>query len=302
MKLFSRTIWQRRQCAAAAAICLFGLTLSGCAEHKIGADLSAAAARPQSQAIAQEGDTVSLRYLCRLQNGDLAASTDAAAGQAKDARKSALYLAPEKDGPVTLVTTSVLPASPAKGGEWSFEEEIAKRLAVFVNGMRSGETRTVLLTAEQLPQRREEEYVISMARVRMRPRELRIPLAQYIAQKNETPEVGQSFVIDRVIPGTITSLTEDEVVVTFTLKNGDVIETPFGPGRVKEKDSSYEITIETQPGAVVRTAHLAGRIAAADDQNLTIDYRHPFGGESLTCNVTVDAVRKKAALSAAVGE
>ena len=43
-------------------------------------------------------------------------------------------------------------------------------------------------------------------------------------------------------------------------------------------------------GILVRSAYLIGRITDVDDKTMTIDYRNPFGGATLSCDVTIQSI------------
>jgi len=70
------------------------------------------------------------------------------------------------------------------------------------------------------------------------------------------------------------------------------IQTPFGPGKVTEAPTDLKITIDARVGSLARTGPLVGRVAAVDDNSITLDYGHPFGGEELNCDVVVEPAAK----------
>jgi FKBP-type peptidyl-prolyl cis-trans isomerase 2 len=80
------------------------------------------------------------------------------------------------------------------------------------------------------------------------------------------------------------------VTVRLFTTPGAVIETPFGPGRVREEGQDYKMDIEARKGALVRAAAMTGRISDVDDKVITIDFGNPFGGETLLCDVTVEKI------------
>lgn len=239
----------------------------------------------------QPGDVADIRFLCKLKTGEIVAATDNSVGQQTALPKSALFLSRDKDDPVSVTAAVSLPGPPT-GREWAFEDEIINRLAGVVVGMREGERRTVNLTAEELPERRQEEYVIRVARVRERQKEMRMPGTDYRVRIGKSPEIGQPFVLDPAIPGKVQSVTQEEVVIRFFAQPGDVVPTPFGPGHIRESEEAYFIDIDARKGALVRSAHLAGRITNVTDKIITIDYRHPFGYEELICDLTVNRVKR----------
>lgn len=261
---------------AAPVIFLLWLVLAGCAG-------------PGTARLVQPGDAVDIRFLCRLQNGDVVAATDKAVGQDNTIPKSSIFLSKVEDGPVSVTAGSPLPKMPG-GKERAFEEEIVDRLAGIVVGMKVGETRQVDLTSEDLPERLPDDYIIRLARIRERPKEMRMPIDEYRSRTSKSPEAGQEFVFDPAVPGGVEAVTPEEVVIRFSARPGDIVQTPLGPGTIKESENFYQIVIDARKGALVRTVHLVGRIVSVDEQFITIDYRHPFGGEPLICDLAVEKI------------
>ena len=69
-----------------------------------------------------------------------------------------------------------------------------------------------------------------------------------------------------------------------------MVQTPFGVGRIREEADAYKIDIDARKGSLIRSGPLVGRITDVDDQFMVIDYRNPFGGETLSCDVTVSKI------------
>lgn len=264
-----------------------GVSVSLCLLLSLAACSSAKSVRPENGGIVRPGNAADIRFLCRLQTGEVVVATDSAMGQNGALPKSTVFLPRGKDGSFSVMAGGALP-EPPRGKEMAFEDEIINRLAGVIVGMRVGESRTVNLTAEELPERSRDDYVLRVARIRKRPREMRITIDEYHNRTGKSPEVGQPFVFDAAVPGRVEAVTPEEVVIVFSAQPGDVVPTPFGPGHIRTLENNYEIVIDAQKGALVRTGPLVGRIVDVNEQFLIIDYRHPFGGEMLTCDVTVE--------------
>lgn len=67
-----------------------------------------------------------------------------------------------------------------------------------------------------------------------------------------------------------------------------MVDTPFGKGAIRENEKNYEIVIDASVGSLVRTRGLVGRISEVRDGSIVVDYGHPFGGETLTCDIKVE--------------
>ena len=236
---------------------------------------------------AKPGDIADIHFQCMLRSGEIAAATDDKAIK-KDLPRANIYIVRDKAEPVSVIVKS--PADePVVEKERIFEDDIMAGLAPHLTGMKEGETRHVELTAQDNPLRTKEDYVISLARIRQKPKELKITIDEYKSRMGKSPETGQVFFSDSAITGRVEAVTEKEVIIRFSVE-GAVIKTPFGDGRVREEADSYKIDIDARKGSLVRSAHLVGRITDVDDKSMTIDYRNPFGGETLSCDVTVNRI------------
>jgi FKBP-type peptidyl-prolyl cis-trans isomerase 2 len=238
-----------------AAIFLLLLVLTGCATFG-------------SVRQIQPGDIADIHFQCLLPSGEIAAAIDDNAVK-KDQPKANIYLV-EKEA--------------------SFEDDIVARLAGQLTGMKEGETRHIELTAQDIPERKKEDYVISLVRVRERPKKIKMTIDEYKSRTGMSPETGKPFVSEPLIAGRVESVTDKDVIIRFSAKEGDEVQTPFGVGHIREEADSYKIDIDVRKGSLVRSAHLVGRITDVDDKVMIIDYRNPFGGETLSCDVTVNKI------------
>jgi len=124
-------------------------------------------------------------------------------------------------------------------------------------------------------------------------KEMRFARQDYEHRAKKAAEVGQTFFLDPGVQGTVSSVTESEVVVRFTAHAGDKVATPLGQGTIRELPDRYETLIDAHVGDLVRGGKLTGRITAVDDQFITVDYGNPFGGETLSCDILVESVKQK---------
>jgi FKBP-type peptidyl-prolyl cis-trans isomerase 2 len=263
------------------AVLLLSLALAGCAG---GGDIRPESSNAVDTAVrtVQPGDTADVRYLCRLRNGDLVAATETPPG---DQPKSHVFMMTTETGPLQ-VTAAAFEMQPPEKREKSLEEEIRLRLSIAVIGMRDGEKRRVELTTHDIPESDAQNYVAHLSRVRRRPKEMRMPKGDYEVQTGRTAEAGQFFSYDPAFPGQVAEVTEQEVVIRFP-KPGDTVETPLGTGYVREEENEYKIDIDARVGTLIMAGGTLGRITDVDDQVITIDFRNPFGGETLICDVEV---------------
>ena len=268
----SKTSWIQKPLVAA---CLLLLMIAGCA--------SSSSIRPL-----QPGDGADIHFLCRLRTGEIVAATEDKAVE-KNQLKAGIYLVRDKSDPISVIIP-VPPEKPPSEKEETFEDDIVARLTGNITGLKEGEMRHVEVAAEDIPERNKEDYVIRLARVRERPKEFKMSIGEYQSRTGKPPEIGQAIVFDPAIPGRVDAVNGQDVVIRFAAKEGDIVQTPYGSGRIREEDNVYKIDIDARKGSLVRTGHLVGRITDVDNKFMIVDYRNPFGGETLACDVTIDKI------------
>ena len=236
------------------------------------------------------GDQVDVHFTCRLRNGEIVASSYEEVGRDSSLPKSRVFIPRKMNTPIPIKAERNLPV-PDKPGEGGLEGEILRQLSVAAVGREIGKKQAVEIRAERLPEQTKGEWVAKIARVRERPKEMRFTPEEYKAKTGNEPQLGRTFIHDPALPGKVEVVNEKEVIVRFAPQNGTEVMTPFGKGNVRELPDRYEIVIDAQPGSLVRTAALVGRIVDVDDREITIDYSDPFGGEPLLCDLLVESVK-----------
>jgi FKBP-type peptidyl-prolyl cis-trans isomerase 2 len=248
----------------------------------IGLPLVACSAAP---VVVHKGDRVEMSFTCRLPGGELAATTRPDASVAGVA-KSPFYL--PHTGPETVsVTAGPQEPSAQKLDRQPFEQEIIERLTSKIAGLKEGEQAQWRIEADRYPVSSPVDKQVKMATVRKRQKEMRLSVEEYSGKTGRSPEVGQKFVLDKLVPGQVSEVTEKEVVIRFAPVKDTELVTPFGPVTVREMADHYELDIAAEKGVLIRTGGMVGRIIAVDKESMTIDYRHPFADEKLNCEVTV---------------
>ncbi len=258
---------------AAAGVLALGV-LAGCA--------------PMRSSVVRPGERATVDFTCRIGNGEIAASTSGEVARDPSLPKSRVFLPRTARDPLVLVAgAEEVRRGPL--GVVSFEDAIAARLAAAIVGLREGTRAAVELGAD----RESAGGRLPMARVWRRPKELRLSREEYAAGKGRAPEIGQEYILDPLIPGKVTAVSDNEVRIGFPCRDGAQVETPFGKGVLREEADHCGIAIDARPGTLVRSGPLAGKIVSMNDRSFVIDYGHPFGGETLSCDVTVVSIEKR---------
>lgn len=242
-------------------------------------------ARAAAQSPIQQGENVRINYICRLDNDALAATTYREAALDPEEKRSNLFLALQNDAPEEIIA-GLSPSTGTAKKPFDFADAIAAKLSRAVVGLVPGKKHSVTVDARELPTK--QNSTIQLARVRRRPKELRMTFEEYRQRTGKEPVVGQAFSIDPAMPGTIASVQAQEVLIRFEAPVGKHIDTPFGPALVKDDDRSYLLEIQVKKGDLVRSGPMAGRISEVNDGAFTVDYGHPLAGEDLHCDVTVE--------------
>jgi len=131
------------------ALCGLSLIAAGCAAVSPVGDLAQSPADLKTQ-IVEPGDVADIRYICRINNGDIIAG---AGPVPDDAKKSDIYLEPGDAGASSL--EAVKPDEPLapRVRPTGLENEIRERLARKIVGMKEDESRVIELTADMIPAR-----------------------------------------------------------------------------------------------------------------------------------------------------
>ncbi|MGC1456604.1 MAG: hypothetical protein WA946_15575 [Nitrospirota bacterium] len=271
------------------SVCLLAIT--GCATPGTHQTLQPEPTTDRAQAKEiKPGDTASVHYLCRLRSGEVVAATDIVA---EIQRKSNAYLQKDEAVPLSIEAVSAADAVQVQSTPYvqrSMEEEISHQLAFAIVSMKEGDSRTAEIKAEDVPDQEAPKYIAHLTRVRTRPKEMKMPRGDYEYRAKQSPEVGQAYSYDPDFPGRVESISDQEVTIRFSATPGAVIETPFGPGRIRDDGQDYKVDIEARKGALVRAGEMVGHITDVDDKGITVDFGNSFGGETLLCDVTVGKV------------
>jgi FKBP-type peptidyl-prolyl cis-trans isomerase 2 len=241
----------------------------------------------EESAVIKPGDKVGIQFTCRFPNGEIAASTSTAVAKDASLPKSPVFVPRSNDDPVGVVVNQrvgkyVFPVP--------FEDEIVNRISASLAGTTLGKMRTIEIHSERPVDVPEKEQYLELARIRQRPKEIRMTKQEYKSLTGIDPLAGADCGIDPLVPGKVTSVSENEVLIQATLEPGATIETGFGKATVRENAGQLEIVFNAAKGTLVRMEEIVGRISDAKDKMFTIDFGDPFGREKLSCEVKTEAI------------
>lgn len=246
--------------------------------------------------VVRDGDRVGLHFTCRMQGGEIAASSRKEINDSS-LPKSRVFLKRDR-GDTVVVEAGTDKGTPSALQRKAFEDEIMGRLAGIVVGKRAGESITQDIVSERIPGLPREEQFVKVSRVRTRHKEMKMSRGEFTGKTGKEPEVGQRVIIDPLFPGKVTDVSDTTVDIRFSPAATE-LDLPFGKGVVREKDDSFEVEIDAVKGALVRTGGLVGRVTEVDREFIHLDFGHPFGGETLRCEVKIESVEPGEKIGAA---
>lgn len=235
--------------------------------------------------IVQPGDTVRIDYACRENRGTVITTRPEVASDPADA-KSPLFIPLKKYEPLE-VRAAVDPGRSVRlQHAQAIEHEIDYQLGAAAVGAKVGEARRVKLEAAVPIALDPGERYLKFARVRKREKTEQIPYADYRNALGD-PEVGRRWESELGPPATVVAVSNEAVTVRYEIVDGTSIETPAGPGVLKNAGEHYEIHLQLKPGDVLRFGPMVGRVVEVGPDLVTMDFGHPFGGLTLDCEMRV---------------
>ena len=256
-----------------------------------------ASSEPEMKSIIKAGDTVAVDYTCRFRNGELAATTLTDVAQDPKETKSPVFRLQEKFGPFVCRVATVEPGKKILMGRSKiigFEAAIRRELEKELVGLPARETVTLNLEAEADETLSRDVRYYTEARVRIRKKERRHSLKQYVAYYGRPPAIGEHYDEDHVFTATITRVDPDTDTITTCIepKLGAVYPSDFGSATIIDGGDAYRIVFDVTEGQLVSSGNRVGRIDQVDRNVFTVDWGHPFGHEILSCEVTINPIEK----------
>ena len=272
----------RRFCACLGIFLLSALFLAG------GVSPLMAAGDSMDSAVFKDGDAIQMKFTCRDKDGLVTATTEKSITDDPSIKKSSIFFPKKGDAPV-ISEAGKKNRDVVAAGHGGYESEIIYQLARLVVGKRPGEIRKVTLKDEFVGDAPEQERLVTLALVRVRTKEVRMTRKDYLDRKRVDPKVGVHYADDSYYSGAVSAVTDSEVVISFAPKYGSEVETPFGKGIIVDAGDKWETRIQAKVGQLVRTGSMVGIIIEVGDKNFVVDYGRPLAGQSIDCDVDVQA-------------
>ena len=181
-----------------------------------------------SRAVVRDDSAVSVQLTCRMPDGKVLMTTDESIATSE---RSSLYLPRKENGPLHLTAGNAVRDMGSRG---DLDVELANGAARSLVGMSPGETKRISITADPIPGPDGKPRLLPMARVRQRPREMKLTREEFSSRFGKNPEIGAAVILDPAIPGAVTEITDTGIVIRFKATPGTEVETPFGTGVIRE--------------------------------------------------------------------
>ncbi|MBU1172201.1 MAG: FKBP-type peptidyl-prolyl cis-trans isomerase [Proteobacteria bacterium] len=237
----------------------------------------------------QPGDRVLVHVTCRLNDGKVVYTSL----KDTDLEKSHAFFERKTEGPVEMVAGKGYDG-PMHGRLKCFEPELMACLSTQITGMTLHETKQVTLETTEPPDLTDEDRFLTLSRKRRQPRVSQVGRIPFVNQTGKEPAPGVTGPGFGPLSTVVRSVDKDQVAVELLFKDGDIMDTPFGPGILQKDGDEYTIIIDARVGYPVKTPPLLGQIIRVDDDNFVVDYGHPFGSQALACDLEIMAINPAA--------
>lgn len=246
-----------------------------------------------STGIVKKGDPVLVDFTCRLDDGAVVITTNESVAGDKSRLKEGVFLPFKKYSPAGLIAGSGK-SGPDYGKLKSFENEIFECLSNLLTGMKEGSSNTYKIVSEVQPGLSENERFLRLSRIRIQPKEVRLKPDLFKRNYGRDPVQGDIIYSDEFegLATEVLSVLDDEITVKLNMKEGMKLPMPLGTGTVHDAGKKYKTVIDVYPGKLIRSGVIVGRVVDIEDEMFTIDYGHPFGHETLSCDVKVVKILK----------
>jgi FKBP-type peptidyl-prolyl cis-trans isomerase 2 len=253
-------------------------------------------AAQQASRVVQTDDPVRVSYVCMRQNGMIVDANDPAMVAASPASRAEVFNVPETPKPLVVVAGR-------KNSEiekqinrrpLGFKESLSLQLAEKIVGLATGETHHLDFQTEQQRALHHGSRYLSLARVRRRDKYKETTAQYYEKVMNKPPIPGDEVPTFKGFTGKVVSVDGNRVIIE-NIPRTAVMDTGFGSGRIVDKGDYFSIALDVHEGDLVRSGDNYGRIVEVKPNVFYIDFAHPYGGETLTCDVILEPVSSETA-------
>ena len=234
-----------------------------------------------------------LSFTCQLQNGDVVVTTDSKIANDASIKKAKVFIEKTEYQPINLSDFGLMMKKSPKNDLKFLEETVVDQLNEKTKNWTLNEKGTIQLEAEANTSLPTNERMIQFVRTKTQSKTICYAKDVFPRITGAKVVEGATVRMNTGILGKVTAIGENEVTVEFKPESNQPIDGPYGPISVTDRGDHYSVEVDVRDGNLVRVGPAVGRISTVNDKNFLIDYSHPFGGQTLSCDVSITAIQKE---------
>jgi FKBP-type peptidyl-prolyl cis-trans isomerase 2 len=262
--------------AVVSAVAAF--LLVGCAGTAVAPPAAAVAEGAPNGVIVEHGDLARVRYTARDTHGAIVAS-HVRRWTSSAASADALAGDPMSGDPEAVLA----------GSSASFPG-----IADSIVGMHLAQHRTIELPAARAFGNRHAKDVVQLPREQTLPETMQVPTAAFVHRFGGDPALDREVDVLPSIRGRVEEIGETVVTLRLVGDEGAAVSRPFGTTQIHQDETGVHVRFDPILGSEIPMQGRKGRIVAADDQHVTVDFNHPRAGEDFVLELEVISVTKAA--------
>ncbi len=244
--------------------------------------------------LVKAGDLLEVDYTCRLSDGGILDTTVENVALDDDRKKARVFeYSPQDYQPVLMRAGGAVAGVGQSARDRTFKGHIAARLSEKVEGLRVGQTQRVELQDALIPGLEGDNRYLTMARVWRYGKFETVTREEFEESFQKAPEIGTRVSWRGPFTARVDKVSEHFVGVQLEAAPGTEMPNPFGKGVIEDTGDRFEVRVQAEEGALVRSANMLGRIVEVGDELFKVDFGYHFGNEPLYCDVQVKAAGRE---------
>lgn len=244
---------------------------------------SCTAAHNRTLKLLTPGDNIHIDYTCHGPDGSLIAAS--APGVFEDQPVSPLFASHKLPRPISYVVPSQIEEIDISF-HMPMEEKIERYLLRMSPGKPASEKVTLFVEGETFT-KDQGGYSLTVPINSVKTRNVTMSASAFERAYGMPPTVGIEK--ETKIPGVsarVMSINADKVNILYSAPTGTRIHSLFGEQILTQNEKNFLVRTDVREGDLVRNGkNLVGRVTEVDKKNFVVDFSHPFGFETLTCDV-----------------
>lgn len=229
------------------------------------------------------GEKVTVSYTCKAKDHGVIDTSVASVAENEQIKKARVFEKKKTYSSPALVAQTSL--SPLKEKLIPLTHEILKQLSTALVGKQKNKHHVVKIESQVIENLKKGSRYQVIRRNKTVLRYQEYTLDSFVRGYKRQPKVGEIFYEKGIPHSKVTAVGNGKV--TIKMFNDDLnVPTPWGTAHVVGgNEKQVHVRHESKKGNLVRFGHMIGRVILVDDEKIVIDLGHPFGGETLTCDV-----------------